>query len=292
MNRVPGKEVAGSSSSENKLPHWLREAVSAPAKPPNPDLPPTVSAIAHSVRLLYGDEKPTIPPFVVPGPPPPQPKDPRLGLKRKKKKKSHMLRRVPAEIAETSQNIPSSLHGDNIASSSLPLAPPFPLLPQSLTGSSGLPWIESDLNLPPPNLNMVNPSSSSAYINTQKKTSAGLSPSPEVLQLVASCAAQGPRLLPVSGMTNSSFLESKISSLKTVDGGGLPDTQGSCGSQKAKQSSHLGMWGPLPKERLDHTESGDSSKTHSDPSRTERPDLEEISSEGTVSDHPASDNES
>ncbi|KAF2283012.1 hypothetical protein GH714_043435 [Hevea brasiliensis] len=71
-----GKEIVGSSSSKNKLPHWLREAVSAPAKPSEPDLPLTVSAIAQSVRVLYGETKPTIPPFVIPGPPPSQPKDP------------------------------------------------------------------------------------------------------------------------------------------------------------------------------------------------------------------------
>nr|CAD1819092.1 unnamed protein product [Ananas comosus var. bracteatus] len=51
-----------SSSKSNSLPHWLREAVNAPpSRPPEPVLPPTVSAIAQSVRLLYGEEKPMIP---------------------------------------------------------------------------------------------------------------------------------------------------------------------------------------------------------------------------------------
>uniref|UniRef100_A0A5B7BE01 Protein CHROMATIN REMODELING 4 n=1 Tax=Davidia involucrata TaxID=16924 RepID=A0A5B7BE01_DAVIN len=286
---LKGKEVAESSSSKDKLPHWLREAVSAPAKPPDPDMPPTVSAIAHSVRLLYGEENPTIPPFIVPGPPPSQPKDPRQSLKKKKKKKkkgrSHILRQFPADIAGTSHNFQSSLHGDYVGSTSIPLAPPFPLLPQPTAGTSGLPWVEANLNMPPLNLNMTNPSSSSVYSNPQKKTSAGLSPSPEVLQLVASCVAPGP----VPGVTSSSFLESKLPLPKSDQG--LPDSKDAFGKQKAKQSSPLGVWGPLPGEKLDRTESGDSSKTQSDPTRAERPNAEEISSEETVSDHCASDHE-
>ena len=67
---LKGEDHAGSSSSKDKLPHWLRQAVNAPAKPPEPELPPTVSAIARSVRLLYREVEPTIPPFVIPGPPP------------------------------------------------------------------------------------------------------------------------------------------------------------------------------------------------------------------------------
>ncbi|XP_076912724.1 protein CHROMATIN REMODELING 4-like [Bidens hawaiensis] len=86
-------EVGGSSSSDNnnnKLPHWLREAVNVPAQQPqpqpqHPQLPPTVSAIAESVRLLYGGEKRTIPPFIAPGLLPLPPEDPRQNLKKKKK---------------------------------------------------------------------------------------------------------------------------------------------------------------------------------------------------------------
>ncbi|GJS13974.1 hypothetical protein Tco_0408446 [Tanacetum coccineum] len=47
-------------------------------------LPPTVSAIAESVRLLYKGETPTIPPFVPPGFPPSQPKDPRQIFKKRR----------------------------------------------------------------------------------------------------------------------------------------------------------------------------------------------------------------
>lgn len=51
---INGKGVAvSSSSSTNKLPHWLREAVGPSPPPPlppqNPNLPPTVTAIAQSV---------------------------------------------------------------------------------------------------------------------------------------------------------------------------------------------------------------------------------------------------
>ncbi|PQM39914.1 protein CHROMATIN REMODELING 4 [Prunus yedoensis var. nudiflora] len=88
----------------------------------------------------------------------------------------------------------------------------------------------------------------------------GMSPSPEVLQLVASCVAPGPHLSAASGMASSSFHDTKPSLPNSVD-------------------------------KTCDTESGDSSKTQSDPSRTERPDVEEISSEGTVSDHPLSDRE-
>lgn len=209
-----GKEVCGeSSSSKNKLPHWLREAVSAPPSRPPQDveLPPAVSAIAQSVRLLYGEEKPSIPPFVIPGPPPPQPKDPRMNLKKKKKKK----RRV-------------------------------------------------HLHLPSLDLNITDlPSTSSPYLNTHKITSSGLSPSPEVLHLVATHVAPGPNLSSIPSMT--------------IDNNPL-DPKGTFGKQKT-------TWGgQAPEEKIVGTDSGDSSKTHSDPSRTERPVLEEVSSEGTVSD--------
>ncbi|KAL2473935.1 hypothetical protein Fot_49671 [Forsythia ovata] len=39
--------------------HWLREAVDGPGKTPETVLPPTVSAIAQTVRLLYGEDLPT-----------------------------------------------------------------------------------------------------------------------------------------------------------------------------------------------------------------------------------------
>ncbi|XWS67399.1 hypothetical protein CRYUN_Cryun04dG0003700 [Craigia yunnanensis] len=282
LSHSKGKEVVGNSSSKNKLPHWLQEAVSAPAKPPDPDLPPTVSAVAQSVRVLYGEDKPTIPPFVVPGPPPSQPKDPRRGLKKKKKRRSHMFRQVLPDAAGCSSLTPTC---------SIPLAPPFQLLPQSIPGSAGLPWIESDLNLPPLNLSMMNPSSSSAYPIPPKRSSMGLSPSPEVLQLVASCVAPGPHLSSTSGMTNSSLLDSKLPLPKSFNEVGYPDSHGLSDKGKAKQSPPIDVQEHPLEERQVEPDSGDSSRIQSDSSRPEWPDVEEIPSEGTVSDHPVSDHE-
>ncbi|XVF00483.1 hypothetical protein REPUB_Repub04eG0004900 [Reevesia pubescens] len=283
LSHSKGKEVVGNSSSKNKLPHWLQEAVGAPAKPPDPDLPPTVSAIAQSVRVLYGEDKPTIPPFVVPGPLPSQPKDPRRGLKKKKKQKSHIFRQVLPDAAGSSSLPPTC---------SIPLAPPFQLLPQSITVGAGLPWVESDLSLPPLHLSMMNPSSSSAYLIPPKKSNMGLSPSPEVLQLVASCVAPGPHLSSTSGMTNSSLLDRKLPLPKSVNEVGSPDLQGVSDKGKAKQSPPIDVQDHPPEERQDEPDSGDSSKTQSDPSQPKQPDVEEISSEGTVSNHPVSDHES
>ncbi|GAV81101.1 SNF2_N domain-containing protein/Helicase_C domain-containing protein/Chromo domain-containing protein/PHD domain-containing protein/DUF1087 domain-containing protein [Cephalotus follicularis] len=285
-----GKEVVGSSSSKNKLPHWLREAVSAPTRPPDPDLPPTVTAIAQSVRVLYGEDKPTIPPFVIPGPPPSQPKDPRRRLKKKKKRKSHMLRQAPLDIAGGSQNFKTRLHDNNASSSSIPLPPTFQLHRQSTPGSAELPRIESDLRLPPFNLNIMNPSSSSTFLIPPKKTSICLSPSPEVLQLVASCVAPGPHSSSFSSMASASFLESKPPLPKSVDQAGFSDSQGAFEKLK-KQSSPSVVQHSLQEERPERPASGDSTRTCSDPSETEQPNAEDISSEGTLSDHPMSDDE-
>lgn len=281
---LKAEDLPGSSYPKDKLPHWLREAVNAPSKPPESNLPPTVSAIVQSVRLLYGDDKPTIPPFVIPGPPPSAPKDPRRNLKKKRKRKPHLFRRVPPDIAGSSQDVQSPFMGDD-ASGSITLTPPFPLLPQATSR------IDTELNLPSLRLDM-DPSCSSSHLNQQKKTSMGLSPSPEVLQLVASCVAPGPHLPLVSGMTSSSLHDKKLSLRKSVDGVGLSDLKIAAGKEEANQSASQEVWGSLKEDKIDDPESGDSSKTHLDPSRPKRPDVEEISSEGTVSDHPLSDQES
>ena len=280
-----GEDVAGSSSSKDKLPHWLREAVNAPVKKPRDhELPPTVSAIAESVRLLYGEDKPSIPPFVIPGPPPPAPKDPRRSLKKKRKRKLHLLRRLPMDIAGSSQEF---LLGDN-ASSLIPSAPPFSLPPQAKLR------IESDLNLPAFPLNMTMPSSSSTQVNQQKKTSVGLSPSPEVLQLVASCVPPGPHIPSASGTTSSSLLDDKQFALpKSAERVGYVDSHAVIGEEDKRDSTLkvLGSGFP-PEDKVNGHGSGYSAKPQSDPSRTDRPDgpeVQEISSEGTVSDHHSSD---
>ncbi|OVA03206.1 SNF2-related [Macleaya cordata] len=287
----------GSSSTMNKLPHWLREAVTVPARPPEPDLPPTVSAIARSVRLLYGEEKPAIPPFTVPGPPPFQPKDPRKDLKRRSRKLKH---KTP-DMATSSKNFQSRLLGDSSGScSSFQLAPP---LPPTAANASGFPWIEPNIPMPSLNLNLMS-SPSPSYLNHSNKSGSGLSPSPEVLQLVAaSCAAprsQDRDCPPLPGMASSDILESRLPlsspSESAVGVGGTPDLKSLCGKGKAMLSPLLGSnsssWFELPEERMDRTESGDdSSKTQSDPSPIDRPEVEEISSEKTLSDHPGTGSE-
>ncbi|XP_078180627.1 protein CHROMATIN REMODELING 4-like [Carex rostrata] len=103
---LSGTSAAGSSKS-NKLPHWLQNAVSVPPPPPppppvpaGPSLPPVASAVAQSLKLLYGEanSEGRIPPFKIPGPPPSRPKDPRLSLRKRKKreesKKNGSLLRV------------------------------------------------------------------------------------------------------------------------------------------------------------------------------------------------------
>ncbi|KAL6542660.1 hypothetical protein OROHE_010180 [Orobanche hederae] len=88
LPKSKGKEDDGGHTSPKRmLPHWLREAVKNGKTPPEPDMPPTLSAIANSVRVLYGEGPSQIPPFIAPGPPPPKPKDPLHDLKKKKKKK-------------------------------------------------------------------------------------------------------------------------------------------------------------------------------------------------------------
>ncbi|KAI5601740.1 hypothetical protein BDE02_01G111900 [Populus trichocarpa] len=278
-----GKEVVGSSSS-NKLPHWLREAVSAPpVKPAIPDLPPTVSAIAQSVRVLYGENQPTIPPFIVPGPPPSQPKDPRRILRKKKKRRSHMFRQFPLDIGGSSQDFRNSIHGSNVASTSIPQVPP-------LVHETSGPWNESDFNLPLPSLHKMNSLTSSAYLNIQKKTTMGLSPSPEVLQLVASCVAPGPHLSSGSGATSASLHESKVPLPKSPDQVGISDPLGALEEPMDTERSPPQVQ-CIPEKRLDQPDSGDSSKTESDLSPIKHPDVEDISSEGTLSDHPVSDQE-
>ncbi|KAK9074947.1 hypothetical protein SSX86_003266 [Deinandra increscens subsp. villosa] len=150
VSNLKGKDEAG-GSLDNKLPHWLRKAVGdgggdVPARPPEPELPPTVSAIAESVRLLYKDEQPTIPPFIPPGLPPTRPQDPRRIFKKKKRHQS------PLDIPGTSHQSQE---------------------PASTSGTSGT---EPDLNVPPSvNPNVVQPPSSPPTANPESKTLQDLS---------------------------------------------------------------------------------------------------------------------
>ncbi|KAL0709458.1 hypothetical protein Bca4012_016436 [Brassica carinata] len=195
------KEVLGCSSSENKLPHWLRDAVTVPAakSPEPPTLPPTVSAIAQSVRVLYGKDSTTIPPFVIPEPPPPVPRDPRHSLRKKKKRKSRPSSQMTTDIASSSHNVVESSSQGNPPTSSTP-----PLLPLSLSGeTSG----SSQASLPHHNPDITEPSSSEPI---------RVSPPEE--------EDPKPSLEEVTGTSRSVPPESKISEPKSTNEDGDLDT--------------------------------------------------------------------
>ncbi|KAL2900670.1 Protein CHROMATIN REMODELING 4 [Bienertia sinuspersici] len=249
-NFYRGKEVATNSNfSKDKLPHWLREAVKAPSKTSDCELPSTISAIAESVRLLYAEEKPSIPPFVAPGPLPSQPKDPRKSLKRKKKRKHHMPELIPTEVAGSSQDFHGSSSGDSLASKSVSICSSLPMLPLQL-----------------PSVEPTNPSSS-LPLSPIRKANCGLGPSPEALQLVASCGVKGPCLRQNSCLASAALLDNKQD---------LP--------QELKQEETMDATVISPPEvGVNPTDSRDSSKTQSDPPHDNQPETEEISSDKTMS---------
>ncbi|CAO2839612.1 unnamed protein product, partial [Amaranthus hypochondriacus] len=216
--RFKGKEVAiESCSSKDRLPHWLREAVEAPSKTSDCKLPSTVSAIAESVRLLYPEEKPAIPPFVTPGPPPSLPKDPRKWLKKKKKRKHHILDSIATEIAGSSQEFHCSSSRD-CASKSVSVTSSLPMLP-----------------LLPPNAELINPLPSLS-LDPLGKTSSELVPSPEVLQLVGSCRAPSPSSLkPVENASSGLVPFPEV--LQRVASCGVPDLSSSLPSELIGKSS-------------------------------------------------------
>ncbi|XP_057824470.2 protein CHROMATIN REMODELING 4 isoform X2 [Cryptomeria japonica] len=126
------------SSVTNSLPHWLREAFKIPSRPAEPALPPTITAVANAVNLLYGDGKQILSPFVFPGPPPSPPKDLRRRLKKKKKHRKHghgLSHIVPSE--QVANNIlpnivMTSSHSQHTSRASVP----------------GFSWKESKVGLP------------------------------------------------------------------------------------------------------------------------------------------------
>ncbi|KAK9156146.1 hypothetical protein Sjap_003626 [Stephania japonica] len=280
FSRPAKDDVAGSSNSNiNKLPHWLRDAVSVPAKPAESDLPPTVSAIAQSVRLLYGEEQPAIPPFNVPGPPPSVPKDPRRS--QKKKGKLHKVRRESLQIIAVREDD---------ASSSIPVAPPSQ---PTMTRPPGFPPRDPTHALSALNLNLNSPSPFVTPFQ-RKKLVSGLSPSPDVLQLVASCVGSGSNMPAAPGTTSSDFLGNDMSVPMPLEHGGddrIPEFKDLPERQLVQQSGLGGSWSQLPSERTGQADSGDSSETHSDPRQIKQPKAEEVSSEETVSDDHGSDKE-
>ncbi|KAK1304302.1 CHD3-type chromatin-remodeling factor PICKLE [Acorus calamus] len=206
----------------SKLPHWLRDAVT---KPPEPDLPPAVSAIAQSVRMLYRDEIPKIPPFFIPGRPLAQPKDPRGNLKEQRKLKK--IRRTSVEVGSAS----------------------------------------------PMNLNLMHDPCPSSFIassssGSSRKRSEGmvLSPSPEVLRLVAPDSSNIVRSdVPVVEK------DGEVPEADVREGAAL-DLKGGRGKRKARQSLQVGSWG----QKI-------SRKAELDPSLNAGLEADDTSSEGTLS---------
>ncbi|CAM8924496.1 unnamed protein product [Rhodiola kirilowii] len=252
---------SSSASTQKNLPHWLRDAVGTP-KPIGSDLPPVVSAIAQSVKLIYGDDRPAIPPFLVPGQPPFKPQDPRQDLKNKKKKraKSH------GHQDEAYGN--SSMRNENLdcqpSSSSLPLQ------------------LKPTINLPICDIS-VDQSSSAVGSSSAGKVNAVVSAaSPEELQVVASCDA--PDLQNVS-------VPSSTDELPSLQIAGLSDEKGTSVDPSIIQPSSDGIVN-LPQNNLKMTHNSDSSETQSDPSPNTQADSDaDTSPEGILSDKPTSEAE-
>ncbi|GAB4829609.1 hypothetical protein Ancab_019277 [Ancistrocladus abbreviatus] len=280
LSRSKGKEIAAENSyQKNSLPHWLRDAVSAPVRHPHHELPPTVSAIAESVRLLYAEQKPTIPPFVVPSCPPSRPKDPRKIMK--KKRRQQMLGHFPTDISGPSQESHGSFPGGNLSCGSIPTAPPVPMLAQPTSGALRLPSLEPNRQFP--DVNMMNPLTSSLVLGHRMKVSSGLYPCPEVLQLVPSYAAPGSNPSPSTGMNSLASIHDKHS---------LPQASDQEGRGVTQQDSPHEAQDLLPQQGMEQSGNADSSKIQVNSSLADQPDVEEISSEETVSDdHEPNDTE-
>ncbi|GAB2281270.1 hypothetical protein Dimus_015874 [Dionaea muscipula] len=267
------EEKREENTHKENLPHWLRDAVTVPVQSPDPELPPTVSAIAESVRLLYGEDKPTIPPFVVPSPPPSRPKDPRKKLK---KWRRHMLGHIATDVPGTSQVSHVSIPGEMVATGSIPTMPPPPTYGQPASGEPGLASVEPDLqNL---NTSMSVPSSSTGMLNTTS-ISAGSSPSPDGLQMAVGDSAAGPRTSPSPGMTGHQTATDDNRPVSSASDEGVTPQDSCHGSQD------------LPPDQKDHSSSQVPSGTFSNGFGADQPVGEEISSEETVSNDHAGDKE-
>ncbi|XP_025801190.1 protein CHROMATIN REMODELING 4-like isoform X2 [Panicum hallii] len=131
----------------NKLPHWLQDAVRAPSsKPPERELPATVSAIAQSACLLLGEQEPTIPPFLMPGTPLSRPKDPRINSKKRKLRK----------VQQLSSNVEHSKTGSGQGGRDATPTPP------SIEASPAPPTVDCNDGAPSLNLNSLSSSSASS----------------------------------------------------------------------------------------------------------------------------------
>lgn len=244
-----------SGSTKKSLPHWLRDAVST-SKLNEPDLPPVVSAIARSVRLIYGEDSPAIPPFVAPGPLPSQPQDPRQNLKSKKKKKKR------AKLnCSSSKKI-------------------FDLDHQQPGSSVQLLHLEPMISVPPADMCVDHQSASKLGSSSDRKANVVVSTSPEVLQFLASCDAPGPPYVPASSGTD------KLSSMQI---NGPSDERHAADIPSIIQPSVDGIV-DTPQNELEHTHSADSSKKkRKRASSNNKDDIDfDVSSEGMLSDKPES----
>ncbi|KAJ8484289.1 hypothetical protein OPV22_016774 [Ensete ventricosum] len=277
LNSSSINAIAVGSSNTNKLPHWLREAVNIPhSRPPEPELrptlPPVVSAIAQSVRLLYGEEK-TFPPFAIPGLPPIQPKDPRKSLKRKRK--LDRLQQLTPDIDGTIEKFDHSSAGT------------IPPVSQIMESAPDLGRPDLNENFTSQNLNLNSPSLSS-FATQEKSSGSALAACPEVLEQVKSCMSPGPCGLSVTEMPGPSCQRMEMSKSKDLeifkhDGKGLnEDLEDSHGKQKTARCSLLGCWDKmLSSEQTSQADSRDLSKTQSDTSRPNQMNLKEMSFEET-----------
>ncbi|KAJ6846577.1 protein CHROMATIN REMODELING 4-like [Iris pallida] len=261
------------SSKANTLPHWLREAVNvSPSKSSVSHLPPTVSAIAQSVRLLYGEDQPTIPPFSVPGPPPPQPKDPRKILKKKRK-----LQKLRAPEIVNSMN---KLY--NASSSTIPTVPPI------MSNTPDIPRANPSPSLPSLNLNLNSPSSS--FDTPVKELEEALSPNTEECQLVTSCVASRLSIPPAPSISCPSCEQTEFSVRKDLETSeqaeeSLPEDMEKIEEFDKIRSSDSGDREKPKDEQMCQAESGDSSKSQSDQCGANQTNVEESSLEKTVLDN-------
>ncbi|KAJ0980823.1 hypothetical protein J5N97_009078 [Dioscorea zingiberensis] len=261
-------DTAVGSSKADKLPHWLRDAVSLPpTKPPEPALPPTVTAIVQSVRLLYGEDKPTIPPFTIPGPPPFQPKDPRKDLKRKRKLQK--LRQVTPEVVGSSKNF------DPVT---------FPSAP--LDCSTDIPSTGPNRRFPSINLNLSSPSSSSFAAkekNSAMMPSPSSSPDVHLVSSVTPGPGESPTHLqkPSSQITEAFALKAPETTEQTGKEA-IGDLKPFDGIQKGSTSSLMGSCAEMAEDQTQQAENGDSGKTKTDTCQDEQKNTDEISSEETI----------
>lgn len=167
------EESPGGSSGATNLPHWLREAFKIPTQPAEPAVPPTITAVAHAVSLLYRDSKQIVPPYAFPGPPPFPPKNPRRRLKRKRKHQKHR----PSETGTGERLVNSILPNIGMASSDNQLS--------CGASVSTFSWMEPKVNLPSGHLSSVPITAHSGAITKPSESAKFLLP--EVYQQSTCC---------------------------------------------------------------------------------------------------------